>query len=90
MRHEYRQFCVAQDVAGGAAEDHLLRVGTLDQEITAQCVRVGPNHLTREAAIETDGQRLCRHPVQLQIAAQLLTCWSGYRRSAFDCQYDSG
>ena len=48
----------------------------------------GPNRLSREAAIKTDGQRFCRHFVQLQIAAQLLPCWSGYCRSAFDRQYD--
>ncbi len=62
--HEYWQFCVAQDVAGGAAEDHLpqstLCVGTLDQEVAAQRLRVGQNHLTRQAAVKTDGQRFGR------------------------------
>jgi hypothetical protein len=29
---------------------------------------VRQNHLTRQAAFETDGQRFCRHPVQLQPA----------------------
>src|SRR5215469_12654551 len=80
--HEHWQFCVAQDVAGGAAKNHLpqsaLCITTLDQEVTAQCVRVSQNHLTRQAAVKTDGQRFCRHPVQLQITAQLFTCWSGY------------
>src|SRR6266702_5495563 len=48
----------------------------------------GPEHLTRQAALKTDGQRFCRHLVKLQIAAQLLPRWSGYRCSAFDRQYD--
>ena|SRR5215467_10954152 len=82
---------VAQDVAGGAAKDHLpqsaLCVSALDQEVTAQCVRVGQNDLTRQAAVKSDGQRFCRHLVQLQITAQLLTCWSRYRCSAFDRQH---
>ena len=59
MRHKYRQCRIAQDVAGSATEDELpqstLRVGTLDQEVTAQCVRVRQNRLAGEAAIETDG-----------------------------------
>src|SRR5262249_16340022 len=90
--HEHWQFCVAQDVAGGAAEDHLpqsaLRVGTLDQEVTAQRLRVQQDRLTRQPAIKTDGQRFCRHLVQLQIPAQLLASWSGYSRSAFDREYN--
>src|SRR5262249_36870215 len=57
-------------------------------EVTAQCLRVGQNRLTRQAAIKTDGQRFCRHLVQLQITAQLFTCWSRYCCSAFDRQHD--
>ena len=76
MCHEHRQFRVVDNVAGGAAKDHLpqsaLGVGALDQEVSAQRLRVGQNRLTRHAAIKTYGQRFCRHPVQLQIAAQLL------------------
>src|SRR5262245_60241246 len=53
---------------------------------STQCVRVGQNHLTRQAAVKTDGQRFCRHLVQLQITAQLFTCWSRYRCSTFDRQ----
>src|SRR5258708_15677207 len=90
--HEPRQFRVVENVAGGAAKDHLpqsaLRVGALDQEVAAQRLRVSQNRLTRHAAIKTYGQRFCRHPVQLQIAAQLLPGRSGHRRSAFDRQYD--
>src|SRR6476620_4176639 len=74
--HEHRQFRVVENVAGGAAKDHLpqsaLGVGALDQEVATQRLRVGQNRLTRHAAIKTYGQRFCRHPVQLQIAAQLL------------------
>src|SRR5215470_4422541 len=92
MCHEHRQFRVAENVAGGAAKNHLpqsaLGVGTLDQEVAAQRLRVGQNRLTRHAAIKTYGQRFCRHPIQLQIAAQLLPGRSGHRRSAFDRQYD--
>jgi hypothetical protein len=29
----------------------------------------GQNHLTRQAAVKSDGQRFCRHLVQLQITA---------------------
>src|SRR6516162_6422639 len=90
--HEHRQFRVAENVASGAAKDHLpqsaLGVGALDQEVAAQRLRVGQNRLTRHATIKTYGQRFCRHPVQLQIAAQLLPGRSGHRRPAFDRQYD--
>jgi hypothetical protein len=65
-----------------ASNDLRARSIFLDQEITAQCVCVGQNRLSRETAIETDGQRFCRHSVQLQIAAQLLTCWSGSHHRA--------
>jgi hypothetical protein len=54
MRHKYRYCCIAQDIAGSATEDELpqstLRVGSLDQEVTTQCVRVLQNRLTGEAA----------------------------------------
>jgi ABC transporter substrate binding protein len=49
---------------------------------------VGQNRLTRHATIKTDGQRFCRHPVQLRIAAQLLPAWPRHRCSVFDRQYD--
>jgi hypothetical protein len=32
-------------------------VRAVSAEVTAQCVRVGQNHLTRQAAVKTDGQR---------------------------------
>ena len=55
MRHKYRYGCVAQDIAGSATEDELpqstLRIGSLDQEVTTQCVRVLQNRLTGEAAM---------------------------------------
>src|SRR5262245_19522064 len=90
--HEHRQFRVAENVAGGAAKDHLaqsaLGVGALDQEIAAQRLRVGQNRLARQAAVKTDAQRFCRHAIKLQIATQLLPGWSGHRRAAFDRQYD--
>src|SRR5215468_2368985 len=73
--HEHRQLRVAENVAGGAAKDHLpqsaLGVGALDQEVAAQRLRVGQNRLARHAAVKTYGQRFCRYPIQLQIAAQL-------------------
>src|SRR6202022_4850528 len=76
MCHEHRQLGIAQDVSGRAAEDHLpqsaLRVGALDHEVTPQRLGVTENRLAGEAAIEANGHRLSRHPVQLQIAAQLL------------------
>jgi ABC-type nitrate/sulfonate/bicarbonate transport system permease component len=88
MCHEHRQFGIAQDVSGRAAEDHLpqsaLRVGALDHEVAPQCFGVTENRLAGEAAIEADGHRLCRHPVQLQIPAQLLPRRSGNRSSALD------
>src|SRR5262249_9307233 len=65
--HEHRQLRVAENVAGGAAKDHLpqsaLGVGALDEEIAAQRLRVGQNRLARQAAVKTDAQRFCRHPV---------------------------
>src|SRR5262245_52093205 len=90
--HEHRQLRVAENVAGGAAKDHLaqsaLGVGALDQEIAAQRLRVRQNRLARQAAVKTDAQRFCRHAIKLQIATQLLPGWSGHRRAAFDRQYD--
>ena len=63
MRHKYRQCCIAQDIAGSATEDELpqstLRIGSLDQEVTTQCVCVRQNRLTGEAAVEADGPWLC-------------------------------
>ena len=73
MRHKYRYCGIAQDVAGSAAEDELpqptLRIGSLDQEVTTQCVCVRQNRLNGEAAVEADGQWLCGNAAQLQIVA---------------------
>jgi len=73
MRHEYRHCGVAQDMAGGAAEDELpqpaLRVRSLDQEIASQCLGMRQHRLAGEAAIEADGQWFCRHAAPLQILA---------------------
>src|SRR6516164_3226129 len=58
MRQKYRYGCIAQDIAGSATEDELpqstLRIGSLDQEVTTQCVRVLQNRLPGEAAVEAD------------------------------------
>ena len=51
MREEHRQFGRRQDVAGGAAEDHLpqtaLRIGAFDQQIGADRGGLGENGFAR-------------------------------------------
>src|SRR6516164_3163535 len=73
MRHKNRQCCIAQDIAGSATENELpqstLRIGSLDQEVTTQCVRVLQNRLTGEATVEADSQWFCWNAVQVQIVA---------------------
>jgi hypothetical protein len=73
MRHKYRQCRIAQDILGSATEDELpqstLRIGSFDQDVTTQCVRVLKNRLTGDAAMEADGQWLRWNAAQLQIVA---------------------
>ena len=58
---------MAQNVAGGAAKDDLsqsaLCVGTLDQEVTAQCLRVREDHLACQATIKTVIESFSRQQV---------------------------
>ena len=73
MSHKYRYRRIAQDILGSATEYKLaqstLRIGSLDQEVTTQCIRVLKYRLTGETAIEADGQWFCWNAAQLQIAA---------------------
>jgi len=49
MRHQYRQLGIGENIAGGAAEDHLpqaaLRIGALDDEVAAEFVGLGEQDL---------------------------------------------
>ena len=50
MRHQYRQLRIGQNVARGAAEDHLaqaaLRIGAFDDEVATEFVRLGEDSFT--------------------------------------------
>src|SRR5579871_3467426 len=70
VRHQYRQGGTGQDVARGAAEDHLaqaaLSVGALDEEVAAERLCDRQDSLAGRAALEADRQQLGVEAVALQ------------------------
>src|SRR6185437_2472455 len=76
VRHEDRQGRVAEDVTGGAAEDHLpqtaLRIGALDEQVAAERGGAFQNDFAGGARAGVDGHRLGLDAVAAQMARGVL------------------
>src|SRR5262245_1672923 len=73
---EYRQLGSAEDVAGGAAENHLsksaLSIGTLDQQVGALGLGLGEDGLARPAAARLHRLIACCNAVGFEMGYRVL------------------
>jgi hypothetical protein len=76
MRHQHRELRVLHDVAGGAAENHLLQPapgeGSLDQEVGTFRLGRREDGFTRAAASQFNAHRLGGDAVIAQLLAYLV------------------
>src|SRR5262249_44657663 len=85
VRHEHGQHGVAEDVARGAAEDHLaqpaLGIGALDEKIAAELPCARQDDLAGAAALRLEGDRLGGNAVELERPRHLRAARPGHRRT---------
>src|SRR4051812_45216152 len=79
MGHEHRQLGMSQDVAGGAAEDHLpqsrLGVSALDQKVRVKRPGEFENGLANRAGLDPPSDGFGSDAVALKGPRQLLARW---------------
>ena len=87
VRHEYGQGRAGEDLAGGAAEDHLpdaaLRVGTLEKQIAFKLGRFFENGEAGLAPMRRHGEFSSVDAMVIEIIAHRLSVRAGYS-DAFD------